>query len=56
MNQLIGNVASNINQIAVRVNSTNKIYEEDFEEIEKGQEEIWRQLKSLRLQLQKVKP
>ena len=30
--KLIGSISNNVNQIAVRVNSTNKIYAEDIEE------------------------
>lgn len=53
MRQISG-MTSNINQIATRVNSTNKIYAEDMEEIKQKQEEIWQQLKYLESQLQLV--
>ena len=43
--RLVSNIASNINQIATRVNSTGKIYAEDFAEIKEGQEKIWQQLR-----------
>lgn len=33
MNALLGNIGSNLNQIAKRVNSTNTIYKKDMEEI-----------------------
>ena len=53
MRQISG-MTSNINQIATRVNSTNKVYAEDMEEIKQKQEEIWQQLKYLESQLQLV--
>lgn len=37
LNQLIYNVANNINQIAVRVNSTGNVYADDISEIKEGQ-------------------
>ena len=42
------------NQIATRVNSTDKVYADDIEEIKQKQEEIWQQLKYLESQLQLV--
>lgn len=54
MRQISG-MTSNINQIATRVNSTNKIYANDIEEIRQKQEEIWQQLKYLESQLQLVR-
>ncbi|SFC65931.1 plasmid mobilization protein [Ruminococcus albus] len=45
LNRLISNIASNINQVAVRVNSTNHIYAEDIAEIKEGQDKIWQQLR-----------
>ena len=45
LNQLIYNVANNINQIAVRVNSTGNVYADDISEIKEGQDKIWQQLK-----------
>ncbi len=54
MRQISG-MTSNINQIATRVNSTNKIYANDIEEIKQKQEEIWQQLKYLESQLQLVR-
>lgn len=53
MRQISG-MTSNINQIAARVNSTDKIYANDIEEIRQKQEEIWQQLKYLESQLQLV--
>ena len=45
-------IGVNINQIARRVNSTSRIYEQDFEEIKRGIDEIWQ---LLRLSLSKVR-
>ena len=53
MRQISG-MTNNINQIAARMNSTNKIYAEDIEEIKQKQEEIWQQLRYLESQLQLV--
>ena len=53
--KLVGNIASNINQIAVRVNSTNKIYAEDFANIREGQDKIWQLLNSLQSKLLRLK-
>lgn len=39
----IASTANNINQIAVRVNSTGNFYKEDFAELQKGIDEILRQ-------------
>ena len=39
-------IGVNINQIARRVNSTTRIYEQDIDEIKRGIDEIWRLLKS----------
>ena len=55
LNQLIYNVANNINQIAVRVNSTNKVYAEDFANIREGQDKIWQLLNSLQSKLLRLK-
>jgi len=38
-------IGVNINQIARRVNSTSRIYEQDFDEMKKGIDEIWRLLR-----------
>ncbi|MBR4319451.1 MAG: plasmid mobilization relaxosome protein MobC [Oscillospiraceae bacterium] len=47
---------SNINQIAVRVNSTGNIYADDVNQIRKEVEDLWRQLRYFQSQLQKLKP
>jgi len=38
-------IGVNINQIARRVNSTSRIYEQDFDEMKRGIAEIWRLLR-----------
>ena len=53
--RLVSNIASNINQIATRVNSTGKIYSEDFAEIKEGQEKIWQQLRFFQSKLLSLK-
>ena len=49
----IAGIASNINQIAVRVNSTGNIYAEDISEIQRDINELWRQLRYFQSELQK---
>jgi len=39
-------IGVNFNQIAKRVNSTSRIYEQDIDEMKRGIEEIWRLLRS----------
>ena len=53
--KLVGNISSNINQIAVRVNSTNTIYAEDIVNIKEGQDKIWQLLNSLQSKLLRLK-
>jgi hypothetical protein len=55
MLRLMKNVSNNINQITVRVNSTNAVYREDLKRIEDGMERIWQQLKYFQSQLQCIK-
>ena len=43
MNMLLRNVSNNINQIAARANSTNRVYEADIAEIQSRQSEVWEQ-------------
>ena len=43
--KLIGGISNNVNQIAVRVNSTGNVYADDISEIKEGQDKIWQQLK-----------
>jgi len=44
-------IGVNVNQIARRVNSTSRIYEQDFEEMKRGIDKIWQ---LLRLSLSRV--
>lgn len=53
-NRLISNIANNINQIAVRVNSTNRIYADDIEEIKKKVAELWQLQISIQSVLQSI--
>ena len=46
-NQLIANIGNNINQIAVRVNSNGRIYDEYFKQIENNQRDIFNTLTSV---------
>lgn len=48
----ISNIQSNINQIAVRVNSTNNVYKEDIDEIKEKVGSIWQSLISIQSALQ----
>ncbi len=51
--RLISNIANNINQIALRVNSTGNIYAEDISEIQRDINELWRQQRYFQSELQK---
>ena len=52
LNQKMSNITSNINQIAVRVNSSGNVYSEDIDEIKGKVEDIWQSLKSIQSALQ----
>jgi hypothetical protein len=43
MNMLLRNISNNINQIAVRANSTNRVYETDIADIQAKQTALWEQ-------------
>ncbi len=43
----LGRISSILNQIAVRVNSTNRIYEDDMKEIKEMMEQVWHTHKSM---------
>ena len=43
----IAGIGKNINQIALRVNSTNNIYYDDIKELQKKVNEIWQSLVSI---------
>lgn len=53
--RLISTVANNINQIALRVNSTGNVYAEDIAEIQNDINELWRQLIYFQAELHKLK-
>jgi hypothetical protein len=53
-NALLGNISSNINQIARRVNATGNVYNEDMEYIKQRQDEIWEQQREILKRLGKV--
>ena len=55
IHRLVNNIAGNVNQIAVIVNSTGNIYAEDISEIKEGLQKIWQPLRYFQLQLQKLK-
>lgn len=47
MNGLLGNIGSNLNQIAKRVNTTNTIYKKDMADIKELMNQIWQLQKSI---------
>ncbi len=53
--RLAGNIANNVNQIAVRVNSTGKVYEDDLKEIKDGVDRLWQPLMYFQSQLLRLK-
>lgn len=53
--KLAANIANNINQIAVRVNSTGNIYENDIEEIKNGVNKLWQPLMFLQTKVLQLK-
>lgn len=53
--RLAGNIANNVNQIAVRVNSTGKVYEDDLKEIKDGVDRRWQPLMYFQSQLLRLK-
>ena len=53
--RLVRSISNNVNQIAVRVNSTDKVYVEDMNNIKDGVEKIWHQLRYFQSQLRSVK-
>lgn len=55
IHKLASNIANNINQIAVRVNSTGKIYDNDIADIKEGVNKLWQPLRFLQTELLKVK-
>ena len=43
----LGRISSILNQIAARVNSTNRIYEDDMKEIKEMMEQVWHTHRSM---------
>ena len=56
MSDLIEKISLNFNQIAVRVNATNRVYAEDIERTAKEIDQIWLLLNTIQSELQKLKP
>ena len=53
--KLAGNIASNINQIAVRVNRTGNIYADDIQQLQDGVNQLWQPLIFLQSKILQVK-
>ena len=49
MNQILGAISRNINQIAKRINGGGSVYQEDMEEIKERMDEIWKLQRELLL-------
>ena len=49
MNQVLGAISRNINQIAKRINGGGAVYQEDMEEIKERMDEIWKLQRELLL-------
>lgn len=47
-------IQTNINQIAMRVNSTNRVYDDDFKYLRKALKDIWQQLESVQSSLRSI--
>lgn len=53
--QLAINIANNINQIAVRINSTSNIYVDDIAEIKDGVNRLWQPLNFMQTKILQLK-
>lgn len=51
LNKSLINIGANINQIAKRVNATNRYYDDDIKYIKEVSENIWQSLKSVQSKL-----
>ena len=49
MNQILGAISRNINQIAKRINFSGRVYQEDMKEIQRSMDEIWKLQRELLL-------
>lgn len=57
LNELISSlrrISNNINQIAKRVNSTSRIYDNEIEEIQNSQTALWKKANEIVLKLSKI--
>ena len=50
----VGRITSSLNQIAKRVNATGNIYDEDIADMKNKVDEIWQELRSIRLALRSI--
>lgn len=55
LNKSLIGIQNNINQISARVNSTNRIYEDDIKYLKSVVNDIWQSLKSVQSNLQSLK-
>ena len=55
IHRLMTTIANNVNQIAVRANSTGKVYDEDIAEIKEEINQIWQPLRYFQSQLLRLK-
>ena len=54
--QSVASVANNINQIALRMNSTSRIYRQELFELQEDMSKIWNELHSIQTELKKLNP
>jgi SepF-like predicted cell division protein (DUF552 family) len=54
MVSLLRRISNTLNQIAKRVNSTSRIYDDDIEEIKRKLEEIWTQVNQILLRFSEL--
>jgi len=54
MVSLLRKISSNINQIAKRVNQTDRLYQAEIAEIQQKQEEIWQAVKEILAKLARI--
>ncbi|MCD7891274.1 MAG: MobC family plasmid mobilization relaxosome protein [Ruminococcus sp.] len=54
--QAVMSVANNVNQIALRVNSTSRIYAQEITELKEGMDTLWQQLEYIQSELRRLNP
>lgn len=54
--QSVASAANNINQIALRVNFTSRIYRQELFELQEDMSKIWNELHSIQTELKKLNP